>query len=102
MNRQVKIRQVLLEEGLEDLISLPEAAETCRSEGLIVDEDDLSLGAVIEVLVDLFRTKKIQVWAGPPIENEDWSGILKWKACCVSPPGIDGQVVSIGSAACIA
>lgn len=71
MNDQVAIQRLLLEEGLEDLIPLPEAADTCRHEGFIDGEDDLSLRVVMQALVDLFRAGRIQVWAGPVMEDEE-------------------------------
>jgi hypothetical protein len=74
MHGQTRMRQVLLEEGLEDLISLPEAADTCRAEGLIEGDDELSLRPVMEVLVDLFRAEEIQVWAGAPMKDEELVG----------------------------
>jgi hypothetical protein len=74
MNREDRLRKVLLEEGLEDLISLPEAADTCRAEGLLEGDDELSLSPVMEALLDLFRAERIQVWAGRPIDNEELVG----------------------------
>lgn len=59
-----RIRQLLLDAGLEDLISLPEAALDCLAEGLIEGDDEISLVVLMEALVDLFRAGQIQVWAG--------------------------------------
>jgi hypothetical protein len=74
MRDHATIRQVLLEEGLEDLISLPEAADTCRFEGLIEGADELCLRPLMEALVDLFRTQEVQIWAGTPMEDEELVG----------------------------
>lgn len=71
MNDHAGMRRLLLEEGLEDLIALPEAADACRYEGFIRGDDDESLHPVMQSLLDLFRAGEIQVWAGHWNEDEE-------------------------------
>ena len=60
MNDHAGMRRLLLEEGLEDLIALPEAADACRYEGFIRGDDDESLHPVMQSLLDLFRAGEIK------------------------------------------
>lgn len=64
MSEDTRIRQLLLDAGLEDLVPLPEAALDCLTQGLIEGDDENSLVVLMEALVDLFRSGRIQVWAG--------------------------------------
>lgn len=53
-----KLRREALELGLEDVIPLPELAQdTCL-------ERDGALGPLIDVLIELLREGRIQVWSG--------------------------------------
>lgn len=83
MTDEAAIRRLLLEDGLEDLIPLREAAESCRHEDLIHGEDEQSLRVLMQALVNLFHEKKIQLWVGPTMEDEqlvdeaDVEGLLR-------------------------
>lgn len=57
------LHTALLELGLEDWISLPEAVDSMRFEGLLVADE--SIDKISRALVDLLREDRIQVWSGP-------------------------------------
>ncbi len=62
MNSREQIRECVLQEGLEDLIPLPEIVLTIQSIGL--ESDERVVGEVAAVLLSLLRDGKIQIWSG--------------------------------------
>lgn len=62
MNARPRLRETILEEGLEDLIPLPEIALTVTRERLVAPE--LMIPALSSALIELLDEGLIQVWAG--------------------------------------
>jgi hypothetical protein len=69
------LEQCILDEGLEDLIPLPEIVQTVEMRGL--SESPSIVSEVAAVIGALVRDGRIQIWAGPwPAEPEFVAGPL--------------------------
>ena len=61
-NSAEQIKNCVLQEGLEDLIPLPEIVQTVQARELVRDEHVVS--EVAEVLMSLLHDGRIQIWSG--------------------------------------
>lgn len=62
MSAPASLRELVLGEGLEDLIPLPEIAATARVQGAAAPES--MVHKLTEVLVELLNEGRIQIWSG--------------------------------------